>query len=86
MTIVFAVVNLSFVLFITACECNNNSESCSYNETKGYGDCNDFKDNNVTLGERCDLCKESFYRKAALPQNSSNICLGKIIVLTKRTL
>lgn len=65
MTIVLAVLILFFVLFVTACECNNHSDSCSYNETKEYGVC------------KCDLCKDSFYRNATVPQKDSNICLGK---------
>lgn len=76
-------VNPFYVLFIAACECNNHADSCTYNETKGYGVCDDCKDN--TVGDKCDLCKVSFYRNAAVPQNDSNTCLGKFIVLTKQT-
>jgi len=69
-----------FLLFFAACECNNHSESCIYNATKGYGVC---KDN--ALGDKGDSCKESFYRNAAVPQHDSHSYLGKIIIWTKRT-
>ena len=65
-----------FVFYVAACECNNHADSCTYNETKGYGVCNDCKHN--TVGDNCELCKVSFYRNAAVPQNESNTCLGKL--------
>ncbi|RMX49211.1 hypothetical protein pdam_00005840 [Pocillopora damicornis] len=57
-----------------ACECNSHSDSCSYNETKGYGICNDCKHN--TTGDMCQLCKETFYRNSAVSQNTTNTCLA----------
>lgn len=71
-----------FVFYVAACECNNHADSCTYNETKGYGVCDDCKHN--TVGDNCELCKVSFYRNAAVPQNDSNTCLGKFTVLTKQ--
>ena len=68
-----------FVLFISACDCNNHAESCTYNETKGYGVCDDCKHN--TIGDNCELCKVSFYRNSAVPKNDSNTCLGEFTVL-----
>ena len=77
------VVNLH-VLFvcIAACECNSHADSCTYNETKGYGVCNDCKHN--TIGDKCELCKVSFYRNVAVPRNDSNTCLGKFTTLAKQ--
>ncbi|KAL9988631.1 hypothetical protein ACROYT_G003097 [Oculina patagonica] len=57
-----------------ACECNNHAESCSYNETVGYGVCDNCTDN--TMGDRCDRCKVSFYRNADVPQSDPNTCLA----------
>ncbi|KAJ7348794.1 hypothetical protein OS493_039006, partial [Desmophyllum pertusum] len=56
-----------------ACECNSHAESCTYNETKGYGVCDDCQDN--TMGDKCDLFKVSFYGNSAVPQHDSNTCL-----------
>lgn len=69
-----------FVLYIAACECNNHADSCTYNETKGYGVCNDCKHN--TIGDNCELCKVSFYRNATVPQNDINTCLGKFTIFS----
>lgn len=82
--VTLTVVNLHvlFVLYIAACECNNHADSCTYNETKGYGVCNDCKHN--TIGDNCEFCKVSFYRNAAVPQNDSNTCLGEFTILTKQ--
>ncbi|PFX13764.1 Laminin subunit gamma-1 [Stylophora pistillata] len=57
-----------------ACECNRHADSCSYNETKRYGVCNDCKHN--TTGDKCELCMETFYRNPAVSQNASNTCLA----------
>ena len=65
--------------FIAACECNNHAESCTYNETVGYGVCDNCTHN--TEGDNCDRCKVSFYRNPDVPHNDSNTCLGKFTVL-----
>lgn len=66
------------MLLFSACECNSHADSCSYNETKGYGVCNDCKHN--TTGDMCQLCKETFYRNSAVSQNTTNTCLGKYLL------
>ena len=65
------------IKMFSACECNSHADSCSFNETKGYGVCNDCKHN--TTGDMCQLCKETFYKNAAVSQNASHTCLGKYL-------
>lgn len=57
-----------------ACQCYNHADHCTYNETKGYGVCDNCTDN--TYGDRCEFCKQSFYRNPAVSMDDANTCLS----------
>ncbi|KAJ8038680.1 Laminin subunit alpha [Holothuria leucospilota] len=41
------------------CGCNGRADSCTYDEVKGYGVCDNCTEN--TTGDKCDHCIENFY-------------------------
>lgn len=41
------------------CGCSGRSTSCTYNEVKGYGVCDNCTENST--GEKCDHCIEDFF-------------------------
>eukprot|EP00118_Oscarella_pearsei_P018573 m.191017 g.191017 ORF g.191017 m.191017 type:complete len:2470 (+) comp39439_c2_seq19:33-7442(+) len=54
------------------CQCNNHSDSCTYNETKGFGVCNECQHN--TMGDMCDQCLPNFFRDAAKAITDPYVC------------
>ena len=68
------------MLFV-ACQCNNHSLSCSYNETLGHGVCNDCM--HGTAGYFCESCGQKYYSNPTATVSDVNACLGKCLILIK---
>lgn len=55
-----------------ACQCNNHTTLCAYNEAAGTGVCVDCQDN--TQGDQCQLCQPLFYNPQGVALNDPMAC------------
>ena len=55
MLIIFTCLSLS-----PECDCNDLADSCVYDESLGYGRCENCKRN--TAGPKCEWCRDNFFR------------------------
>eukprot|EP00057_Strongylocentrotus_purpuratus_P033905 XP_793215.4 PREDICTED: laminin subunit beta-2 [Strongylocentrotus purpuratus] len=55
------------------CMCNEHADSCTYNETLGYGVCQDCYDN--TAGDLCHICIDGFFGNASRERSDPDVCI-----------
>ena len=68
-------------MLFPACQCNNHSLSCSYNETLGHGVCDDCM--HGTAGYFCERCDQRYYPNPNATIRDVNACFGKWLILIK---
>ena len=68
---------LVLLLGSVACECNQHSKSCVYNEIEGYGVCQHCLHN--TVGDHCEGCRPLHYHNSSVDFRDPNACPGSCI-------